>query len=175
MTNWPSSKNSATGAAPRTNTSGRKTVRLPCGGMRWPPSATQPKNGVGLNKLLNTSMERKMIIIAFATNTSKIIPRLLCRRLRHCAVITPVEPDALVMYQFTRPGVAARLRLHSRDLKILRAHGWSFVYVPGHLPRDFNAARAFTCVDMTKRALRIRAPHIQTPDGLYQYLRRYTL
>lgn len=116
-----------------------------------------------------------MIIIAFATNTSKIIPRLLCRRLRHCAVITPVEPDALVMYQFTRPGVAARLRLHSRDLKILRAHGWSFVYVPGHLPRDFNAARAFTCVDMTKRALRIRAPHIQTPDGLYQYLRRYTL
>ncbi len=116
-----------------------------------------------------------MIIIAFATNTSKIIPRLLCRRLRHCAVITPVESDALVMYQFTYPGHAARLRLHSRDLKILRAHGWSFVYVPGHLPRDFNAAQAYTCVDMTKRALRIRAPHIQTPDGLYQYLRRHTL
>ncbi len=110
-----------------------------------------------------------MIIIAFAQSTSKILPRIFCRHFYHCAVIVP-RGDELVMYQFMRPGRVTCIYLRDRDIRTLRRHGWRFIYMDGTLPSDYNAARCHTCVGAAKRALRIRAPFIQTPYALYIYL-----
>jgi len=110
-----------------------------------------------------------MIIIAFSNKTSKILPRIFCRRFRHCA---PIVRDGknLVMYQFTNPRNITKLELQNRDIAILRAHGWRFVYVPMDIPHDFNPITAYSCVDLSKRALGIRNLCIQTPYGLYKYI-----
>ncbi len=112
-----------------------------------------------------------MIIIAFAQNTSRIWPRIICRRYRHCAVIEPAG-DKLVLHQFTRQGQCTTLTLSARDMRILGRGGWAFIYLPGTLAADFDGASARTCVAMAKHAARIRAPFVQTPLALYKYLMR---
>ena len=42
-----------------------------------------------------------MIIIAFAENTSKLLPNIFCKNLKHCAPIM-VKPDEIIMLQFIR-------------------------------------------------------------------------
>ncbi|MBD5389207.1 hypothetical protein HDR63_03045 [bacterium] len=114
-----------------------------------------------------------MIIMAFAPHTSKILPRLVCRRLRHCAVILPGAGDDLTLYQFVRRNRVIRIPLRRRDIRILRAHGWRMVYVsPGRTPDPAEFARAWTCVDMARRALDLHAWWIQTPLALYKHLTR---
>lgn len=112
-----------------------------------------------------------MIIIGFTAHTSKIIPRILCRRFRHCAVIVPNNRGCLVMYQFVHHGRIAQIQMRVRDLEILRMHGWRFVSMPLDLPVSFNELDAHTCVDLAKRAIGIHAWHIQTPYGLYKKIR----
>ncbi|MBR2286131.1 MAG: hypothetical protein IJ866_01600 [Alphaproteobacteria bacterium] len=112
-----------------------------------------------------------MIIIAFSPNTSKVLPRLLCRRFRHTAPIFQTGKK-LIMYQFVRYGHIEKIYLTTRDISILRAHGWQFVYVPIDAPSDFHTHHAHSCVGLSKCALGLRARFIQTPLGLYRYLNR---
>ena len=111
-----------------------------------------------------------MIIIAFSENTSKILPRMLCRHFRHCAPII-CEKNDLVMYQFITRNNIAKIHLQPRDIAILRAHGWKFVYMsPNAHPSGFGSAPPYSCVDLSKRALGIKSIFIQTPYDLYKHL-----
>lgn len=112
-----------------------------------------------------------MIIIAFSNKTSKVIPNILCRKLKHVAPIVP-HNDTLVMYQFIKRGCTEKIVLQIRDIKILQAHGWRFIYMNGvTTPHDFNPYVAYSCVDLTKRAIGIRNWRIQTPLGLFKMLK----
>ena len=109
-----------------------------------------------------------MIIIAFSNKTSKFIPNILCRKYKHVAPIVPRD-SKLIMYQFVSPGYIKKITLHMRDIKILGAHGWDFLYIDGVTPpHDFNPYRAKSCVDLTKSAIGIKDWHIQTPLALYR-------
>jgi hypothetical protein len=110
-----------------------------------------------------------MIIIAFSENTSKILPRILCRRFRHCAPIVYNGSD-LTMYQFTKRNHIVEIHLHPRDIIILRAHGWTFIYISPETTNISNNLHAYSCVDLTKQALNIKSVFIQTPYALYKYL-----
>ena len=113
-----------------------------------------------------------MIIIAFAKNTSKWVPRIFCRHFYHCAVIVPMDSH-LMMFQFIRPHRVVQIPLRNRDIQILRTHGWHFVYVGQNLPDGFNPHGAKTCVDLARRALGMSPRLCQTPYGLYKYLMRH--
>ena len=111
-----------------------------------------------------------MIIIAFSENTSKILPRLLCRRFRHCAPIVCNKKD-LTMYQFIKHNHIAAIHLTSRDIAILRTHGWKFIYVSPEDPiHTFYPKFTFSCVGLCKHALGIKSIFIQTPYALYKHL-----
>lgn len=113
-----------------------------------------------------------MVIIAFSNKTSRLIPNLLCRDMKHAAPIVP-HSNKLVMYQFVKRGRVEKITLRMRDIKILGAHGWTFVYIDGATPpHKFNPYAARTCVDLSKRAIGVRDWRIQTPRGLYKRLTR---
>lgn len=112
-----------------------------------------------------------MVIIAFSEKTSKIFPRIICRKFKHCAPIIPVG-RSMVMYQFTAPGRIAKIDINMHGIRRLRAAGWRFVYMPCDAPIGFECDGALTCVDLSKRALRIHAPWLLTPDGLYMHLHK---
>ena len=111
-----------------------------------------------------------MVIIAFSEKTSKILPRILCRHLRHCAPII-TNKDDLVMYQFITRHNVEKIHLRTRDISLLRAHGWQFIYVPISA-FNINCIDAYSCVDLSKRVLNIHSVFIQTPYSLYKYLTR---
>ena len=71
-----------------------------------------------------------MIIIAFSDKTSKFLPRVLCRGLKHTAPIG-VHQDKLIMYQFISKNTIKQICLNMRDLQILQQHGWRFIYLTG--------------------------------------------
>ena len=110
-----------------------------------------------------------MVIIAFSNKTSKILPRIFCRCFRHCAPIVR-DGSKLVMYQFTSMHNISKIELQNRDIAILRAHGWRFIYLPGDVKNDFPARRAYSCVDLSKQAIGINNIFIQTPNALYKYI-----
>jgi len=113
-----------------------------------------------------------MIIIAFSENTSKILPRIFCRRFRHCAPIICNQND-LIMYQFVKHNHIAAIHLHPRDITILRAHGWKFIYIsPDKSIHKFYPEFTYSCVGLSKHALGIRSVFIQTPYALYKYLEK---
>ena len=111
-----------------------------------------------------------MIIVAFSTKTSKLLPRIFCRGMRHVALITPACSGGgrLILHQFVRPGRVVPIPIRHRDLAVLGRYGWRFVYLSGG---NMRAARGLTCVGYAKRAAQIDAPWVFTPDGLYKYLR----
>lgn len=110
-----------------------------------------------------------MIIIAFSEKTSKILPRIVCRKFKHVAPII-CKGEYLVMLQFVRPGVIEKIKLNNRDLSVLARFGWVFVYLPIELPNDFSTCNIWSCVGLAKRATAIHAPIIQTPDALYKMI-----
>lgn len=111
-----------------------------------------------------------MIIIAFSNKTSRTVPNILCRRFKHVAPIVP-HGNKLIMYQFVSYGHVEKIILRMRDIQILKAHGWFFIYIDGALPPyDFAPYLARTCVDLTKRAINMNNWRIQTPLGLYKKL-----
>lgn len=110
-----------------------------------------------------------MVIIAFSNKTSKILPRIFCRKIRHCAPILRTD-NKLVMYQFTNMHDISKIELQNRDIAILRAHGWRFIYIPTDISDDFDPRHAYSCVDLSKRAIGIRNILIQTPYSLYKHL-----
>lgn len=108
-----------------------------------------------------------MIIIAFAKKSSKVLPNLLCRNFKHCAVLIR-NHEGFIMYQFTTHKNIAQIYIRTRDIQILGAHGWQFIYMPIDIAPNFNPNNAWTCVDMAKRAIGMHAPLIQTPDALFR-------
>ncbi len=113
-----------------------------------------------------------MIIIGFSGKTSKILPRIFCGKLKHVAPILQNESD-WGMFQFIRRGNVVCIPLNNRDIKVLSAHGWQFVYINDiTLPHGFNAQTAWTCVQLAKRAIGMRKWWIQTPNALYRDLKR---
>ena len=110
-----------------------------------------------------------MIIIAFSDKTSKFLPRVLCRGLKHTAPIG-VHQDKLIMYQFISKNTIKQICLNMRDLQILQQHGWRFIYLTGNLPYDFCNKKVHTCVQLSKAAIGIKNLRIQTPNSLYKYL-----
>ena len=109
-----------------------------------------------------------MVIIGFTKKSSKILPNILCKNFRHCAVIVR-RRAGFILYQFVSHGHIEKIVLRARDMKMLRKYGWCFVYVPCDLPRNFPQ-KNWTCVNMAKDAIKMRAPFIQTPDALYRAL-----
>lgn len=112
------------------------------------------------------------MIIAFSPNTSQIIPRIFCRKFRHCAPITEPIRGRFVMYQFVRRGHIAQIYLTRRAIKILGAHGWCFISMPVAPPRDLmpRARACRSCVAFCKLAIGIHSARIFTPFGLYRLL-----
>ena len=110
-----------------------------------------------------------MIIIAFSDKTSKILPRLICRKFKHVAPIA-VHNDKLVMYQFVRRNICVKVHLRMKDIKILNKNGWSFIYLTGDVPPNFNTKNVRTCVELAKRAIGLKRRLIQTPNAMYKYL-----
>lgn len=115
-----------------------------------------------------------MIIIGFTHKTSKVLPRIFCRKFRHVAVINPMGTE-LVLYQFVQRGKIVKIKMTMRDIKLLGAHGWCFVYLPCTPTHKFDNARPFTCVQMAKIAIGMRNFRVQTPDGLYKRLKALEL
>ncbi len=116
-----------------------------------------------------------MIIVAFCTKTSKLLPRIVCRHFKHCAPIVPAgnANTQMIMYQFVRQNKIIPIPITARGLRALRAHGWAVVCVAGATPPpDLLYAGDPTCVAFTKRACGLRRARIQTPDALYKYLVR---
>lgn len=112
-----------------------------------------------------------MVIIAFSEKTSKLLPRIVCRKFRHCAPIILTQ-HGMIMYQFTAPGNITKININMDGIRRLRAHGWRFIYIPTDAPHDFASGKIFSCVGLSKRALRINSAWPQTPDGLFRYLNR---
>jgi len=110
-----------------------------------------------------------MLIIAFAPKTSKILPKILCRHFKHCAVIVR-DQDEFIMYQFIARKKIEQIKLKTRDVSLLGQQGWKFVYLPCSVKHNFDPKRAWNCVDMSKRALGIKSYAIQTPWALYKFL-----
>lgn len=110
-----------------------------------------------------------MIIIAFAPNSRKILPNIFCKRFKHCAVLVPTV-RGFNMYQFTSHKSVTNIFIRTRDIKILGAYGWRFVYMPRNINPGFNPRNAWTCVGMAKHAIGMHAPFIWSPDALYKKL-----
>lgn len=78
------------------------------------------------------------------------------------------------MLQFVRHGYIAQIHLTLHGIKILRKHGWIFIKKRNNPSYDLmlRAAKSYSCVQLCKIALNIRAPFVQTPRGLYKILKR---
>lgn len=110
-----------------------------------------------------------MIIIAFAPNSSKLLPNIFCKHFRHCAVLFR-KKNKFIMLQFVSRKHIEQIELQQRDITLLTSHGWRFIYIPCEMPHEFNPHNAWSCVDMAKRAINIKSVTIQTPYGLYKKL-----
>ena len=110
-----------------------------------------------------------MIIIAFAPKSGKFLPNIFCKNFKHCAVIAR-HKKGFVMYQFTSHKNVNEICIRMRDIRILGAHGWRFIYIPRNISPHFNPRDAWTCIGMAKNAIGMHAPFIQTPDALYRKL-----
>lgn len=110
-----------------------------------------------------------MVIIAFAPNSSKILPNIFCKNFKHCAVLVR-NKNGFTMYQFSSHKHVSEIFIRTRDIRILGAYGWRFIYMPRNINPNFNPHTAWTCVGAAKCAIGMRAPFIQTPDALYKKL-----
>jgi len=113
-----------------------------------------------------------MIIVGFTYKTSKIIPRIFCRRFRHCAPIVINANGKMQMYQFVRRNNIAKINISMRDIRLLRAHGWVFICIPGASPHKFSPRRARTCVALTCDIMGLHRRRPITPYGLFRKLKK---
>ncbi len=111
-----------------------------------------------------------MVIIAFSNKTSRFIPKILCRHLKHVAPIV-VKDDKMILHQFVRRDIIEKLEIKMRDISVLKQYGWRFIYLNTKTRPDFDKKFAMTCVQMTKHAIGLRSWRIQTPSALYKKLK----
>ena len=117
----------------------------------------------------NQTKALTMIIMAFSNKTSKILPRIFCGKIKHVAPIV-VRDDKLMLYQFVCHGKIVKIPLLARDIEILKAHGWRFIYLRCALPQSVNLRRIYTCVKFAKSMIGMHNIFIQTPGALYRKL-----
>ena len=110
-----------------------------------------------------------MIIFAFSTKTTKILPRIICRHYRHVAPIIIDTNNQMVMYQFVRYKKIVPIPVNKHGLRLLKQHGWLFIQT-NKKPILDNINNSISCVDLAKRISNIYAPYIQTPDALYKMI-----
>src|SRR5574344_2029310 len=110
-----------------------------------------------VNLLFVLKITRLKMLVGFTNNTSKILPRIFCRRFRHCAVILEYN-NCYLMLQFTSRNKIHFIPLKNRDIMILKRNGWVFTNV--FISSTFNYKSCFTCVSFVKQVLGIRAPFI---------------
>ena len=113
-----------------------------------------------------------MMIVAFTTKTSKIIPRIWCGKWKHVAPIV-IRGDVMTMYQFIKHGDIQPIKLIVRDLSILGQYGWKFIYLNQNPVAKINTRDEYTCVQFTKRVIGIYDWRIQTPGALYRILTKH--
>lgn len=118
------------------------------------------------------------MIIGFSEKTSKILPKIFCKKFCHCAVIIEQMANSReIRYLMLNPsfGKVDLFLLKNRDLKILKNHGWTFIHINQNQKRIsflFSITYAISCVGFAKRALNIKKPLIWTPDQLYRHLKK---
>ena len=56
-----------------------------------------------------------MMIIAFSDKTGKMLPRVVCKKFKHCAPIVRTD-CGLVMYHFVRRGHIYKIKLRDCDI-----------------------------------------------------------
>ena len=106
--------------------------------------------------------------IAFSKKTHKIYARLFCKRFRHCAPIIKTR-TGFILYQFVNRNNIVPLKIKSRDLEILKNHGWIFVPYKTHKKTTLST-NPITCVQFTKKICHIKNWKIQTPDQLFKFI-----
>ena len=112
-----------------------------------------------------------MIYIGFSKSTHKTLARIVCRKFCHCAPVL-IKNNRCIMYQFINRNKVSLIHLQKRDLKILKTYGWDFVKYNGKIdPQYALKSKSITCVQFTKKFCCINNMLIQTPDGLYRYLK----
>lgn len=118
------------------------------------------------------------MIIGFSKKTSKIIPKIFCKKFCHCAVLIPHKTTGKEqIYLLLNPSIGKIdiFLLKSRDLKILEKHGWFFIQInhkQENIPVLCSIKYSLTCVGFAKQALGIKNPWILIPDQLYRYLKK---
>jgi len=120
-------------------------------------------------------MKNDNLIIAFTEKTGKILPRIFCRRFRHCCVLFPSEKNEFILVQIGIDGVRL-IPVGARELRRLEHAGWVLVGAGFARPHDLGGQtpplQFLTCVGFAKRATGINNPFIWTPDQLYRKLKR---
>lgn len=108
------------------------------------------------------------MLIGFTHNTRKMLPRIFCRKFRHCAIILE-QKDIKYKYIMLQVGFGRVhfIPLQKRDLKILEKNGWVFLEQKCY---SYKYKLSLTCVSFAKRALGIRAPFVWTPYQLFKHL-----
>ena len=121
------------------------------------------------------------LIIAFTEKTTKFLPRIFCRRFRHCCVLFPFAGNKYALVQIGIDGVRV-IPVDARAIRRLERAGWVIVRSKSAGQRaqvkrcdvmhqcPVPSAQFLTCVGFAKRTLGIRDPFIWTPDGLYRHL-----
>ena len=107
-----------------------------------------------------------MVIIAFSSNTSKTLPRIVCKKFCHVAPIVQT-PSGMILYQFIRPRKFIKIPITRHGLQLIKNNNWHMIYLHNKCDINFNPTTPVTCVDMTRQIIGMRRRVIQTPYGLY--------
>lgn len=110
-----------------------------------------------------------MIIISFSKKTSKIFPKIFCKKYKHCAPIIK-KGNQYILIQFIKYKNIKYIKLNKRDLTLLHNAGWDFIKINCNPNYDFKNTR--TCVSLVKKIIGLRIFFIQTPYALYKKLKR---
>lgn len=109
------------------------------------------------------------MIIGFSEKTKKILPKIFCKKFRHCAAVKKISANKFVFIHKVKYGTQS-LVLSSGDLKILENNGWEFIkYKVKKDVYKINNERG-TCVSLVKNQIGLNKPFIITPYQLYKYL-----
>lgn len=112
-----------------------------------------------------------MIIIAFSKKTSKFLPKLFCKNFRHCAPIIK-QGKHYALYQFIKSHRIEKIIITKSGINSLKRNSWFFVKTYKKVPEHINKINAISCVIFTKKVIGLKNIFIQTPDALYDKIKR---
>lgn len=113
------------------------------------------------------------MLIGFTHKTSKILPKIFCKKFKHCAVIFDLDKE-YIFVQIGKDGIRI-IQIGNKEIKLLESSGWFFIKIKQEpITRNTNLKihlpNMLTCVGFAKKSLCIYKPFIWTPDQLYNYL-----